>query len=316
VNVRPATAADEKALRALWEEFEVEVPEREGFAPETWTEEWQSLRDCMEGGAVFLAQDDDGAIGLLEASGAEPARWHVETVYVRPRARRQGVATALLRACAASARDQGVSYVSLGVLTANEPAGEVWRRLGFVPVEVTMGQPLEALAQRLADEPAAPSRASTHIQTDDRVSVERALARFVPRLGEPDVRDAAEGWIRVADPALDSDRDTQSRLAKELSDSLGAVVVALALEHEAVVRFRLYERGSMVDEYLSVPSYYGPMATGDELALAANPTLVARLTGADRDEVRRIARTADSPSELPPPAALYAQIAELMGLEP
>ena len=48
----------------------------------------------------------------------------------------------------------------------------------------------------------------------------------------------------------------------------------------------------MVDEYLSVPTYYGELAKGDELALAANPTLVARLTGADREDVRRVARTA------------------------
>ncbi len=66
------------------------------------------------------------------------------------------------------------------------------------------------------------------------------------------------------------------------------------------MRFRLYERGRMVDEYLSVPSFYGDLDRGDELALEANPTLVARLTGADRDEVRRVARTAATPAELPP----------------
>src|SRR5262249_8072819 len=82
----------------------------------------------------------------------------------------------------------------------------------------------------------------------------------------------------------------------------GAVVVALALEHSAVVRFRLYESGRMVDEYLSVPTYQGPISKGDELALEANPTLVARLTGADRDTVRQVMRTPASPADLPPPA--------------
>jgi hypothetical protein len=72
----------------------------------------------------------------------------------------------------------------------------------------------------------------------------------------------------------------------------------------------------MVDEYLSVPTYYGPLPKGDELALEANPTLVARLTGAERDDVRRVARTAASPSELPPADELYTQIATLMGLQP
>ena len=36
MNIRPATSADEAALRSLWEEFEAEVPEPEGFEPETW----------------------------------------------------------------------------------------------------------------------------------------------------------------------------------------------------------------------------------------------------------------------------------------
>ena len=81
------------------------------------------------------------------------------------------------------------------------------------------------------------------------------------------------------------------------------------------MRFRLYERGRMVDEYLSVPTYYGPLPKGDELALAANPTLVSRLTGADRDEVKRVARTASSAAELPPAQELYEQIARLMGVE-
>ena len=82
-----------------------------------------------------------------------------------------------------------------------------------------------------------------------------------------------------------------------------------------MVRFKLYERGRMVDEYLSVPTFYGPISKADELALEANPTLVARLTGADRDQVRHTARTAAQPDELPAPRALR-QIAQLMGLEP
>ena len=93
-------------------------------------------------------------------------------------------------------------------------------------------------------------------------------------------------------------------------------MVALALEEGSVVRFRLYERGRMVDEYLSVPTFYGELPKGDELALEANPTLVARLTGADRDEVRRVVRTAAVAGRAAPAQELYEQIARLMGLEP
>jgi hypothetical protein len=154
------------------------------------------------------------------------------------------------------------------------------------------------------------------VQSDDLTSVERALGQFVPRLDAPDVSVSESGWIRIVAANLDVDRDAQSRLARELSHRLGSVVVALALEHGAVVRFRLYEHGRMVDEYLSVPTFYGQLPKGDELALDANPTLVARLTGADREEVRRVARTAGAPGELPPGPELYEQIARVLRLEP
>jgi hypothetical protein len=66
---------------------------------------------------------------------------------------------------------------------------------------------------------------------------------------------------------------------------MGVPVLALALEEQAVVRYLLFERGRMVDEYLSVPSYYGELSKADELSLAANATLVSRLTGAEIDHL-------------------------------
>src|SRR6185312_5183936 len=40
VKIRRATEADEALIRELWEAFEEEVPEPEGFLPETWEQEW------------------------------------------------------------------------------------------------------------------------------------------------------------------------------------------------------------------------------------------------------------------------------------
>jgi hypothetical protein len=233
---------------------------------------------------------------------------------VTPRARRQGVAKALLRECAADAQARGAEHLSLEVLVANESAVAVWRRLGFEDTWLGLTTRLAALDRRLDEPERGEARATTHVQADDLVSVERATAQFIPRLEAVDVR-ANGSWIRVADPVLDRDRQAHGRFARELSDRLGAVTVALALEGE-VVRFRLYERGRMVDEYLSVPTYYGELPKGDELALAANPTLVARLTGADREEVRRVARNDVTPAGLPPAPELYESIARMMGLEP
>lgn len=81
------------------------------------------------------------------------------------------------------------------------------------------------------------------------------------------------------------------------------------------MRYALFERGRVVDEYLSVPEYHGPLPPGDAIALAANPTVVARLTGADPAAVRAAARTAASPAELPPARELVAALAAAIGLE-
>jgi GNAT superfamily N-acetyltransferase len=316
MRIRRATEADEGELRRLWEDFSIEVPEPPGFPSEEWAEQWEVLRRSLDGGAVYVAESDGQLVGVAHVKPPEQGVAHLEWAHVSKGSRRQGVIKKLLEQAIRDVKEKGTALVTLEALTANEPALTVWQRLGFEPVEYFMVAPLDMLERRLADAPDGPSRASTHVQSDDRTSVERALARFVPRLESPDVRDAENGWIRIADPVMDTDRAAQARLARELSDRLGAVVVALALERGTVVRFQLYERGRLVDEYLSVPAFYGELPKGDELALAANPTLVARLTGADHDEVRRIARTAASPAELPPAEELYAQIGRLMGLEP
>ena len=131
-----------------------------------------------------------------------------------------------------------------------------------------------------------------------------------------EVTSPRNGWVTVVNDLCDRDRSAQRRLGSELSDRMGVPVVAFALEEETVVRFLLFERGRMIDEYLSVPTYYGDLNKADELSLAANPTLVSRVTGADPARVRAVVRVASSPEQLPPPRELLDAIAEVMGLEP
>jgi len=316
MNIRHATTADEAMLRELWEEFEREVPEPPGATPETWEEEWADVhRDIVEG-AVFIAEDQEGPVGTARVSAPTRGTSHLHMVHVRPRSRRQGVAKALMQSCVQEVKEKGATRITLDVLSTNAVARNVWSRMGFEETEILMATPLDELEGRLAGMQVGPSRAAIHIQSDDDTSIQRAVAGFVPRLEAPQVAGAPSGWTRISDELFDDDRDAQFRFARDLSDRLGAVVVALALEHAAVVRFRIYESGRMVDEYLSVPTYHGPLSKGDELALEANPTLVARLTGADRDVVKAVMRTAPSPADLPPPEELYDAVARTMGLEP
>jgi hypothetical protein len=104
------------------------------------------------------------------------------------------------------------------------------------------------------------------------------------------------------------------RLGKELSYALPAVVLAVGVEDGAYVWYTLYDMGGDVDEYASVPEYHGELPPGDVVALGANPTVVARLTGADATAVRRVARTAPTPADLPDAVELVRDIAEVMGV--
>lgn len=174
-----------------------------------------------------------------------------------------------------------------------------------------------AAALAAGDEQAEPSLASLHVQTDDAAWVERTVRQVLPRLGRSAgtvVWAARDGWTAVHDDLCDRDRKAQRRLAEELSVRLGLVAVALAVEEGEVVRMLLFERGRMVDEYLSVPAWDGPLPPGEQMALAVNPTLVARLTGADAAAVRAVARTAATPVELPPAAELAQELGALLGL--
>ena len=123
------------------------------------------------------------------------------------------------------------------------------------------------------------------------------------------------GWIAVYDDVCDRNPEMLRRLARELSDRMGAVTLLLGVEREELVRMILFERGRIVDEYLSVPEFYGPLPPGDVVGLAANPTVISRLTGADPETVRHVARTAPSPADLPPARELLAQLAAAMHVE-
>jgi hypothetical protein len=122
------------------------------------------------------------------------------------------------------------------------------------------------------------------------------------------------GWVAVYDELGDREPEMLRRLARELSDRMGAVVLLLGVENGEVVRFVLFERARLMDEYLSVPDYHGELPPGDVIALSANPTVAARLTGAEPGEVRRVARTAKTPAELQPAGELVVAIGEVLGV--
>jgi ribosomal protein S18 acetylase RimI-like enzyme len=305
--IRAATADDLQLVRELWQAFEDEIPD-EPWRPDDLAEDFAWLEDAVRTEIVLLADED----GLAVARRKGERLGFLELVYVRPQARRKGLASELVREAAARLREAGMDMLELDVLASNTDARAIYERWGLKPVELTLGAPLAELEQRLA--PAAgPTFGAVHVQTDDVEKVRRDAEKVLR--AEPDVA-AGDGWVRVRSEATDADPARLKALAKELSFTTGGVVVSLGVERGAVVRYDLFDRGADVDEYLSVPEFYGPLPPGDAYALGANPTVVARLTGANAARVRETARTAASPSDLPPAQELYEQIAAVIGVQP
>jgi [ribosomal protein S18]-alanine N-acetyltransferase len=307
MNVREATSADESAVLELFESMDWDRPwPRPAITPAH-----------LDGMLVLVAEDDGEIAGFAFGETAMHGRAHLNVACVRPERRRQGVLKALLAEFAAHARAAGSEHVTLDVDVSNDVGQKVWERLGFTDFSRRLTASVDAIEARLGPGEAGESYASIHVQTDDSAAVEAAVGKYLPRLGGTGARVTGplNGWVAVYADLIDIDRRVRERLSSELSNATAAVVCTLAVEDGHVVRYVLYERGSVVDEYQSVPEYFGPLPPGDAIALAANPTVVARLTGADRSRIRALARTASSSDELPPAPELLAQIAQVMGLE-
>ena len=311
MTVREATAADDLTIARLME----------ATFQERWNRPWPPPRLTPEdfaGKLVLVAEEDGRPLGLAYGETFPNRVAHLNIVYVVPERRRQGIAKALVAEFAARVKQEGVEHLTLDVDLSNDVGRTAWQRLGFVEWAQRLRAPVEVVEARTAAAQPGESYASLHVQTDDAEAVAAAVAKYLPRLGRSGggrVAEPRNGWVAVHDALLDSDRKARERLASELSNATAAVVCALAVEDGRVVRYTLYERGSIVDEYQSVPEYFGSLPPGDVVALGANPTVVARLTGAEPARVRAVARTASSPDELPPASELLAQIADLMGLE-
>ena len=310
MTIRHGTDDDLEAVRRLRELWNAESPAPPPWADVSWDANRAEFERAVAANALFVAEEDGEPVGFV-AAWLEDHVARIGDLYVAEASRRHGTGRALVAAVIENLRARGATHL---ILTANLEALDFYERLGFREESRNVVLPLDVREVGVGR-----SFGSIHVQTDDLASVERAVRQFVPRLPGGSrgshVSEPRNGWITVYDDVCDRDPGMLRRLATELSDRLGAVAIAIGVEHDQVVRFVLLEIGRVVDEYLSVPEHYGPLPPGDAIALAANPRVVARLTGAEPAAVRAVARTATSPDLLPPARELLAEIAATIGLE-
>jgi ribosomal protein S18 acetylase RimI-like enzyme len=309
MTIRHGTDDDLHAVRRLWELWQSESP-APPWADAGWESNLSEVERALAANALFLDEEEGEVVGFASA-WLEDHVGRIGDLYVAGAGRRRGAGRALVDAVVENLRARGATHL---LLSARLEALPFYEQLGFREESRNLVLPLEVRTVA-----GGRSFGSIHVQTDDLGAVERAVRQFVPRLPGGSngsiVAPPRNGWITVYDDVCDRDPSMLRRLGRELSERMGAVVLALGVEHEQVVRFVLLEAGRVVDEYLSVPEHYGALPPGDVIALAANPRVVARLTGADPAAVRAVARTAPTAEELPPPQELLAGIAGAIGLE-
>ncbi len=319
MRVRRAAPEDFEAVAALWRQFDHELPPPTHEGPADQEKELGEVAEIIASEVAFVAEDDDGSpIGFALARRRAPGFGTLTDLYVSQDARRSGIGTELMRSVLSAFKSLGVEQLDLDVLAANAVARSLYGRWGLRDEVVIMVGSVADLEAKIGSQDAS-SFGSIHVQSDDLSAVEQAVRQFVPRLPGNSrgsiVAPPRNGWIAVYDDVCDRNPDMLRRLAREISDRLGAVTCLLGLERQELVRMILFERGSIVDEYLSVPEFYGPLPPGDVVGLAANPRVVSRLTGADPATVRRIARTAPAAADLPPAAQLLETLAHTLGIE-
>jgi ribosomal protein S18 acetylase RimI-like enzyme len=319
MKVRRAGPEDLGAVSALWRAFAGEVPPP-AYETLDVEKELGEIAEILASETAFLAEADGGdVVGFVLGRRRSDRFATLTDLYVAPTARRGGVATELVRELVREFADDGVERIDLDVQTSNAVARSVYARWGLRDEVAVMTAAVADLEQRLGGLEETSSFGSVHVQSDNVSSVEQAVRQFVPRLPGASrgsiVTQPRNGWISVYDDVCDRDPEMLRRLGRELSDRKGAVVVTLGVERQAVVRMILFEHGRIVDEYLSVPEYYGPLPPGDVVGLAANPRVVSRLTGANPESIRGIALTAPSPADLQPAPELLDALARALGLE-
>lgn len=140
MEIRPATESDLPALERLWEDFTDEAT----FTPYPGSPFDPALvRDFV----VLVADGNDGIEGTLYANVGDADFGFVFGVYVRPDARRRGVARTLMQTVARTLKAEGRGHVVLSVDTPNEPARRFYASLGFEDAARTLRAPVDAIVE-------------------------------------------------------------------------------------------------------------------------------------------------------------------------
>ena len=150
MNVRRATENDRATLYALWDEW----VERESSIP-SWVERAREgtragIDTAVRFGSAVIAEESGEVLGFACGVIQGLRVGDLTELYVRPNARRRGIARELVRAVVAGLSERGAAFVTGGVAPDNAPARNFYETAGFRTVELRLVGEVETLQRRLA----------------------------------------------------------------------------------------------------------------------------------------------------------------------
>ena len=224
MTVRRATRDDLPLLQELWREFEAEVPEPPHRATQAEVE-LAEIPGYLEDGSLALVAELDGSPAGYALAKLESRRiCFLSDLYVRPAARRRGLARALMASVVAWGTERGADVMALEVLSTNTDARAMYDRIGFTEELATLVAPLDRLSERLVDRAGGASYGSIHVQTDDALAVRKSVEIYVPRLPGGSrgsvVASPRNGWTAVYDELCDREPQMLRLLPRTPSPNL------------------------------------------------------------------------------------------------
>src|SRR5436190_18174725 len=150
MKVRRATEADRETLYGRWDEW----VERESSIP-SWVEDAREgtragIDTAVRFGSAVIAEERGDVLGFACGVMQGLRVGDLTELYVRPNARRRGIARELVRAVIAGLRERGAAFVTGGVGPDNAAARSFYENAGFRPMELRLVADVETLERRLA----------------------------------------------------------------------------------------------------------------------------------------------------------------------
>ena len=149
MKIRKAVPSDIPQIKRLYSALFAEMS---ALSPEYWRAAEQNenfIKSHMSGEAavILAAEDESGICGFAALQSAKTPPYPcfarhdfamVTDVCVAPGRKREGIGSALLEAAKRWARERGLEYLELNVLSSNEAAKAAYAKAGFAEEAITM----------------------------------------------------------------------------------------------------------------------------------------------------------------------------------